>query len=877
MAKKDGELTPMMKQFFDLKSKHPEALLLFRCGDFYETYCDDAIDASRILGITLTKRNNGASQGDAMAGFPHHALDTYLPKLIRAGRRVAICDQLEDPKLTKKLVKRGITELVTPGVAIQDTVLNYKENNFLCAIHFGKSSFGISLLDISTGEFLCDQGNHEYIDKMLANFQPKEVLVDRNHKGQLMQMFGQGLCTYEMDDWVFSEQTANQKLHHHFKVKNMKGFGVENLKDGLIASGAVLQYLEMMQQTHIDHITKLQRIDADRYVRLDSFTVRNLELNSPLHEGGTSLVDVIDNTISPMGARLLRRWLVFPLREQNRINERLDVVDYFFRQPDSRDVIEDELHRIGDMERLVAKVAVGRITPREVVQMKHALTAIKPIKVICTQSDTAVLKRVGETLDPLDELREHIDHWLVPDPPSMIGKGQVIGKGVNQELDELRQIAYSGKDYLLKIQEREIQRTGISSLKIGFNNVFGYYLEVRNTYKDQVPPEWIRKQTLTQAERYITEELKQYEDKILGAEDKILALETRLFAELVTYLQQYMQQLQRNAQLVAEIDCLLSFAKTAVEHRYVRPVVDDSQTIDIKQGRHPVIEANMPVGEQYVPNDVYLNNDDQQIIIITGPNMAGKSALLRQTALIVLLAQIGCYVPADSARIGLVDKIFTRVGASDSLSTGESTFMVEMTEAASILNNVTDRSLVLFDELGRGTSTYDGISIAWAIVEYLHEHSGSNARTLFATHYHELNEMEAHFPRIRNYNVSVKEINGKVIFLRKLVEGGSEHSFGIHVAQLAGMPPVIVKRANEVLAALEKEAASVGAAGKKETREALSDIAQQGGGAQLSFFQLDDPVLEQIRDEILAADINNLTPLEALNKLNEIKKLVGGK
>ncbi|MBQ3804798.1 MAG: DNA mismatch repair protein MutS [Prevotella sp.] len=890
MAKKDGELTPMMKQFFDLKSKHPEALLLFRCGDFYETYCDDAIDASRILGITLTKRNNGASKGDAMAGFPHHALDTYLPKLIRAGRRVAICDQLEDPKLTKKLVKRGITELVTPGIAIRDNVLNYKENNFLAAIHFGKGSFGLSLLDISTGEFLCDQGNHEYIDKMLANFQPKEVLVERNHKGQLLQMFGSNLCTYEMDDWVFSEQTANQKLHHHFKVRNMKGFGVENLKDGLIASGAVLQYLEMMQQTHIDHITKLQRIDADRYVRLDSFTVRNLELNSPLHEGGTSLVDVIDNTISPMGARLLRRWLVFPLREQNRINERLDVVDYFFRQPDSRDVIEDELHRIGDMERLVAKVAVGRITPREVVQMKHALTAIKPIKVICTQSDTAVLKRVGETLDPLDELREHIDHWLVPDPPSMIGKGQVIGKGVNQELDELRQIAYSGKDYLLKIQEREIQRTGISSLKIGFNNVFGYYLEVRNTYKDQVPPEWIRKQTLTQAERYITEELKQYEDKILGAEDKILALENRLYTELVTFVQQYMQQLQIDAQLVAEIDCLLSFAKTAVEHHYVRPVIDDSQIIDIKQGRHPVIEANMPIGEQYVPNDVYLsgktgNNgvsektdeSSQQIIIITGPNMAGKSALLRQTALIVLLAQIGCYVPADSARIGLVDKIFTRVGASDSLSTGESTFMVEMTEAANILNNVSDRSLVLFDELGRGTSTYDGISIAWAIVEYLHEHEGSCARTLFATHYHELNEMQNHYERIKNFNVSVKEINGKIIFLRKLVEGGSEHSFGIHVAQLAGMPPTIVNRANEVLAALEKEASSVGAAGKKETRDALNNITEQGGGAQLSFFQLDDPVLEQIRDEILATDINSLTPLEALNKLNDIKKLVGGK
>ncbi len=877
MAKKDGELTPMMKQFFDLKAKHPEALLLFRCGDFYETYCDDAIEASRILGITLTKRNNGASKGDAMAGFPHHALDTYLPKLIRAGKRVAICDQLEDPKLTKKLVKRGITELVTPGVAIRDNVLNYKENNFLAAVHFGKGAFGFSLLDISTGEYLVDQGNHEYIDKMLANFQPKEILIERNNKQQFMQMFGTNLCTYEMDDWVFSEQTATQKLHHHFKVKNMKGFGVEMLKEGLVAAGAILQYLEQTQHTQISHITRLQRIDAERYVRLDSFTIRNLELNAPLHEGGTALIDVIDNTISPMGARMLRRWLVFPLREQNRINERLDVVDYFFRQPDSRDVIEDELHRIGDMERIVSKVAVGRVTPREIVQLKSALTAIKPIKVICMQSDTEVLKRVGEKLDTLDELREHIDTWLVPDPPAMIGKGNVINSGVNPQLDELRQIAFSGKDYLLKIQEREINNTGIASLKIGYNNVFGYYLEVRNTYKDNVPSDWIRKQTLAQAERYITQELKEYEDKILGAEDKILGLETKLYAELITYVQQFIEQLQRDAHLIAELDCLLSFAKTSVSHHYVRPVIDDSNVIDIKQGRHPVIEANMPIGEQYVPNDVYLNNDNQQIIIITGPNMAGKSALLRQTALIVLLAQIGCYVPADAAHIGLVDKIFTRVGASDSLSTGESTFMVEMTEAANILNNVSDRSLVLFDELGRGTSTYDGISIAWAIVEYLHEHKGSNARTLFATHYHELNEMQNHYPRIKNYNVSVKEINGKVIFLRKLVEGGSEHSFGIHVAQLAGLPPAIVNRANEVLKALEKEASQVGAAGKKETRDALNNITEQGGGAQLSFFQLDDPVLEQIRDEILNADINNLTPLEALNKLSEIRKLVGGK
>ena len=876
MAKKDGELTPMMKQFFDFKAKHPEALLLFRCGDFYETYCDDAIDASRILGITLTRRNNGATQGDAMAGFPHHALDTYLPKLIRAGRRVAVCDQLEDPKLTKKLVKRGITELVTPGVAMQDNVLNYKENNFLCALHFGKGCFGLSLLDISTGEYLVDQGNHEYIDKMIANFQPKEILIERGRKAQVEQMFGARLCLFELDDWVFTEQTATQKLHHHFKVRSMKGFGVDKLKEGLVAAGAILQYLEITQHTHISHITRLSRIEAERYVRLDSFTVRNLELNAPLHEGGTSLVDVIDNTVSPMGARLLRRWMVFPLREEKRINERLDVVDYFFRQPDSRDVIEDELHRIGDMERIVSRVACGRVSPREVVQLKLALQAIKPIKVICAQAQVEVLERVGEKLDTLDELRERIEHCIEPDPPQAVAKGGVIRSGVDAELDELRKIAYSGKDYLMQMQQREMERTGISSLKIGYNNVFGYYLEVRNTFKGNVPQDWVRKQTLAQAERYITQELKEYEEKILGAEEKILGLETRLFAEMVQHVQQFIRPLQQDAVQVAELDCLLSFAKTAVEHRYVRPVVDDSTVIDIRRGRHPVIETNLPIGEEYIPNDVTLDSKSQQIIIITGPNMAGKSALLRQTALIVLLAQIGCYVPAESARIGLVDKIFTRVGASDSLSTGESTFMVEMTEAANILNNVTDRSLVLFDELGRGTSTYDGISIAWAIVEYLHEHQGSEARTLFATHYHELNEMMKNYRRIRNYNVSVKEVGGKVIFLRKLVEGGSEHSFGIHVAQLAGMPPSIVKRAETILAALEKESAQVGEAGKKDARGTLSAMTAAQDGGQLSFFQLDDPVLEQVRDEIIGLDINNLTPLEALNKLNEIKKIVKG-
>ena len=873
MATKNGELTPMMKQFFDFKAKYPEALLLFRCGDFYETYCEDAVTASRILGITLTKRNNGAgAKGDEMAGFPHHALDTYLPKLIRAGKRVAICDQLEDPKLTKKLVKRGITELVTPGVAMSDTVLNYKENNFLAAIDFGKGVCGVSFLDISTGEFLCGEGTYDYIEKLLTNIQPKEVLYERTHKQNFERLFGTRYCTYELDDWVFTEQTARQKLLKHFNVKTLKGFGVEHLKSGVIASGAILQYLEHTLHTQIGHIVSLSRIEEEKYVRMDKFTVRSLELLSTMQEGGVSLLDVIDHTVSPMGGRLLRRWVVFPLKDERPINERLDIVDYFFREPEFRQCIDDQLHQIGDLERIISKVAVGRVSPREVVQLKRALTALQPIKTACEHAQNEALRRVGEQLNVCESLRDRIEREIENDPPQLVNKGGVIRRGVNSELDELRNIAYSGKDYLLKIQEREIQQTGISSLKIGFNNVFGYYLEVRNTYKDLVPQDWIRKQTLAQAERYITPELKEYEEKILGAEDKILSLEQRLFTELVESMQEYIPQIQIDANLIARLDCLLSAAKTAEENHYVRPVIDSTDVIDIKQGRHAVIEQQLPMGERYVPNDIYLDNERQQIVIITGPNMAGKSALLRQTALIVLLAQIGSFVPAESARIGLVDKIFTRVGASDNISVGESTFMVEMTEASNILNNVSDRSLVLFDELGRGTSTYDGISIAWAIVEYLHENSRGRARTLFATHYHELNEMEKNFKRIKNYNVSVKEMDGKVIFLRKLERGGSEHSFGIHVAEIAGMPRSIVKRANVILKQLEAENAQVGKAGKP-----TAEIAQSREGMQLSFFQLDDPVLSQIRDEILGLDINNLTPVEALNKLNDIKKIVSGK
>ena len=867
------ELTPMMKQFFDLKAKHPEALLLFRCGDFYETYCEDAVIASQILGITLTHRNNGVgARGDEMAGFPHHALDTYLPKLIRAGRRVAICDQLEDPKLTKKLVKRGITELVTPGVAMSDTVLNYKENNFLAAVHFGKGACGVAFLDISTGEFLTGEGTYDYVEKLIGNFQPKEVLYDREHRHDFERYFGTRLCTFEMDEWVFTEQTAQQKLYRHFNVKSLKGFGVDHLKCGVIAAGAILQYLEQTLHSQISHITTLSRIEEERYVRLDKFTVRSLELIGTMQEDGKSLLDVIDHTVSPMGSRLLRRWVVFPLKDEKPINDRLDIVDYFFREPDFRALIDEHLHHIGDLERIVSKVAVGRVSPREMVQMKVALQAIEPIKNACLQASNESLKRVGERLSICEVLRDRIEREIQNDPPQLVQKGGVIRDGVNPELDELRQIAFSGKDYLLQIQEREAQETGISSLKIGYNNVFGYYLEVRNTYKDKVPQEWVRKQTLAQAERYITQELKEYEEKILGAEDKILSLEQRLFSELIVAAQEYIAQIQQNANVIAHLDCLLSAAKAAEENHYVRPIIEDSDVIDIKQGRHPVIETQLPLGEHYVPNDILLDQERQQIIIITGPNMAGKSALLRQTALIVLLAQIGSFVPAESARIGLVDKIFTRVGASDNISLGESTFMVEMTEASNILNNVTPRSLVLFDELGRGTSTYDGISIAWAIVEYLHEHPKAQARTLFATHYHELNEMEKNFSRIKNYNVSVKEVDGKVVFLRKLMRGGSEHSFGIHVAEIAGMPKSIVKRANVILKELESENAQVGTVGKP-----TAEIAQSREGMQLSFFQLDDPILCQVRDEILGLDVNNLTPLEALNKLNEIKKIVSGK
>ena len=877
----------MMRQFFEMKAKHPEALLLFRCGDFYETYCEDAIEASKVLGITLTRRNNGGSAGGAeMAGFPHHALDTYLPKLIRAGKRVAVCDQLEDPKKKRleikgkkglsqmdKMVKRGITELVTPGVAMGDNVLNYKENNFLAAVHFGKASCGVSFLDISTGEFLTGEGTPDYVEKLMGNFQPKEVLYDRAMKQKFEQCFGTKYCTYELDDWVFTEQTARQKLLGHFKTKSLKGFGVEHLKNGIIASGAIMQYLEITQHTQINHITALSRIEEDKFVRMDRFTIRSLELVAPMQDDGSSLLNVIDRTVTAMGGRMLRRWLVFPLKDVRPINERLDIVEYFFKEPEFKQLMDDQLRRIGDLERIISKVAVGRVSPREVVQLQHALEAIQPIKVACQHAKNEALQRVGEQLNLCETLKERIAKEIQPDPPQLINKGDVIADGYNAELDDLRSISRHGKDYLLKIQEREIEKTGISSLKVGYNNVFGYYLEVRNTFKDKVPEDWIRKQTLAQAERYITQELKEYEEKILGADEKILILEAQLFNELIASMQEYIPQIQINANLIARMDCLLSFSKASEENHYVRPVIDDSEVLDIKQGRHPVIETQLPLGERYVPNDVLLDTEKQQIMMITGPNMAGKSALLRQTALIVLLAQVGCFVPAESARVGLVDKIFTRVGASDNISLGESTFMVEMTEAANILNNVSPRSLVLFDELGRGTSTYDGISIAWAIVEYLHQHKKAQARTLFATHYHELNEMEKNFPRIKNFNVSVKEVDGKVIFLRKLEPGGSEHSFGIHVAEIAGMPRSIVNRANVILKQLEDDNAGVGAAGKPN----MQHLDEPKDGVQLSFFQLDDPVLSQIRDEILGLDINNLTPVEALNKLNEIKKILMGR
>lgn len=904
MAKKPGELTPMMKQFYDLKAKHPEALLLFRCGDFYETYCDDAVKAAEVLGITLTRRNNGASQGDAMAGFPHHALETYIPRLVRAGLRVAICDQLEDPKKTKTLVKRGITELVTPGVAMSDNVLNNKENNFACAVDLGKGSVGIALLDISTGEFMCGEGNYEYAVKIIETFQPKEVIYDRNRRNEFIQHFPARLCVFEMDDWAFAHNTAEQKLKSHFHVRTLKGFGVEYLKNGITAAGAMLSYLEYTEHNDLSHIVSLQRIDTERYVRMDGFTVRSLELLQPLSEGGVSLLSVIDKTSTSMGGRMLNRWMKFPLKDVKQIVSRQNIVEYYFRNPEFRDIIDEQLHRIADIERIIGKISTRRVNPREMRALAQALDAIKRIKYECSHTDNADLMHTAEMLNLCTEMKERIEREVRPEPPLLLVKGGVVNSGVNAELDRLREINTNGKMYLLKLQEKEAERTGISSLKIGFNNVFGYYLEVRNTYKDNVPQEWIRKQTLANAERYITPELKQYEDEILGAEEKIIMLEQQIFAKLVDDCSLLIKEIQVNAFLVAELDCLLSFALVSQQYHYNRPVIDDSTVLDIKAGRHPVIETQMEIGEEYIPNDVRIeapqpqkgeslrnassaeDSNEQvhiektgggetlpQIIIITGPNMAGKSALLRQTALIVILAQMGCFVPAESAKIGIVDRIFTRVGASDNIAAGESTFMVEMTEASNILNNVTDHSLVLFDELGRGTSTYDGISIAWAIVEYLHENRKGRARTLFATHYHELNEMAQHFHRIHNYNVSVVQKDGKVIFLRKLVPGGSEHSFGIHVAELAGMPKQIIQRANIILKQLEQENSGVG----RDAATAITTASHQPSSqSEISFFQLDDPILEQIRDTILNLDVNNLTPLQALNKLNEIKGILKG-
>lgn len=871
MGKKIAE-TPMMKQYIEIKTKHPDAILLFRVGDFYETFSDDAVVAAEILGITLTRRANGTAQFVELAGFPHHALDTYLPKLVRAGKRVAICDQLEDPKMTKKLVKRGITELVTPGVSINDNILNHKENNFLCAMHMEKGNrFGVSFLDISTGEFLTAEGTGDDIDKLLSNFSPKEILIERGNKKKFEEAFGSQWFLFELDDWIFTENSARDRLLSHFQTKNLKGFGVDQFIRGIIASGAILHYLDITQHKHIGHITSLLRIEEERFVRLDRFTIRNLELINPLNEGGKSLLNVLDKTISPMGSRLLRRWTVFPLKEAQPIEVRLNVVEHFFREPELKKLLERQLPLIGDLERIISKAATGRINPREVAQLRVALTAIEPIREAFLASDNQSIAEMGEKLAPCLTIRDRIEKEIVPDPPVLMSKGGYIRKGVDKELDELRQIAYSGKDYLMQIQLRESERTGIPSLKVAFNNVFGYYIEVRNTHKDKVPTDWIRKQTLVNAERYITAELKEYEEKILGAEEKITSLENRIYTSLVESLLEYIPVIQTNANIIARVDCLLSFANVAQENKYIRPEINDSEIIDIKNGRHPVIEKQLPPGEPFIANDLYLDSETQQIIIITGPNMAGKSALLRQVAHITLMAQIGCFVPADSAKIGLVDKIFTRVGASDNISLGESTFMVEMNEAANILNNLSDRSLVLFDELGRGTSTYDGISIAWAIVEYIHENPKARAKTLFATHYHELNEMEKSFKRIKNFNVAVKEIDNKVIFLRKLVPGGSEHSFGIHVAKMAGIPQSITKRADTILAQMESSNR------KDMIKKPIQDFVEKREGYQLNFFQLDDPILSQVRDEIINLDVNNLTPIEALNKLNEIKKIVKGK
>lgn len=862
--------TPLMRQYNEIKKKHPDAILLFRVGDFYETFSDDAIAASEILGITLTRRANGAAQYVELAGFPHHALDSYLPKLVRAGKRVAICDQLEDPKKTKKLVKRGITELVTPGVSINDNILNHKENNFLCAIHFSKSMCGISLLDISTGEFLTSEGTVGDIDKLLSSFSPKEILIERGKRKIFEEKFGTHYFLFELDDWVFTDETANDRLLKHFQTKNLKGFGVAHLPLGIIASGTIMHYLDVTHHTQIDHIASINRIEEDRYVRIDRFTARSLELISTMNEDGKSLLNIMDKTISPMGSRMLRRWIMFPLKDLSPIQKRLDVVENFFRESDLKSLVQTHISQIGDLERIISKAAVRRISPREVVAVKNALTAIEPLREAFLASQNKSLQEMGEKLNPCPLIRDRIEKELTTEPPALANRGEFINNGVNSELDELRDIVHSGKDYLLHIQQREVEKTGITSLKIGFNNVFGYYIEVRHTHKDKVPTDWIRKQTLVSAERYITQELKEYEEKILGAEEKIFSLEIEIFNSLVESLIEYIPTIQINANIIARCDCLFSFAKVAQEHKYIRPELNTSLALDIKKGRHPVIETQLPPDDPFIANDVYLDNDSQQIIIITGPNMSGKSALLRQTALITIMAQIGSFVPADSATVGLVDKIFTRVGASDNISLGESTFMVEMNEAANILNNLSTRSLILFDELGRGTSTYDGISIAWSIVEYIHENPKAQAKTLFATHYHELNEMEKSFKRIKNYNVSVKEIDNKIIFLRKLTAGGSEHSFGIHVAKMAGMPPSITHRAESILTEMEQHNR------KEGIGKPLDEIVEKREGFQLSFFQLDDPILGQVRDEIINLDVNNLTPVDALNKLNEIKKIIKG-
>lgn len=892
MAKKVVE-TPLMKQYFEMKQQHPDAVLLFRVGDFYETFCDDAITASEILGITLTRRANGAAASIELAGFPHHALDTYLPKLVRAGKRVAICEQLEDPKTTKTLVKRGITELVTPGVALTDNVLDHKENNFVAAIHFARNASargtaGVAFLDISTGEFLAAEGPMEYIDKLLGNFAPKEVLVERGNKGRLEEFFTGRYLASELDDWIFTDQSANERLLKQFETSSLKGFGIGRMPLAVVAAGAILHYLDITKHTRTSHIVALRRIEEDAFVRLDKFTVRNLELLHSLGEEGRSLLDVIDRTVSPMGARMLRRWVSFPLKDPAKINARLDAIEYFFRNPDVRDAIVDNLGSIGDLERLISKVATLRITPREVVQMRHALGAIEPVKLMLEQADCPTLRTLGEQLNPCAAIRSRIEKEIVDDAPNQLNRGNVVRQGVNAELDELREMAYQGKDYLMRVQRRESEATGITSLKIGYNNVYGYYIEVTNTHRDKVPSDWIRKQTLVNAERYITQELKEYEEKILNAQERIEILETAIYNALVASLSDYVTAIQADSHLVATLDCLQGLTRVALENRYNRPVVDDSLVIDIREGRHPVIEKELPIGTPYITNSVVLDPEATQVMMITGPNMSGKSALLRSTALNVLLAQIGSFVAAESAHIGVVDKIFTRVGASDNISLGESTFMVEMNEAASILNNMSARSLILFDELGRGTSTYDGISIAWAIVEYINR-SPLRPKTLFATHYHELNEMEATYPGVVNYNVSVKEIDGKVVFLRKLQRGGSEHSFGIHVAKLAGMPRDIVKRAASVLRQLER-ANRHSVAEKAGMAETGSEAATKGpkparantaaidsAPMQMTFFQLDDPVLTQIRDEILNLDIDNLSPLQALNKLSDIRSILTGK